>query len=67
METGCRFRRCRKRRQSRKPRYNAKVDYWLRSRLPPHAKGFIDDFQSLQAKLLASHHGLYDESDLTRA
>ena len=40
--------------------YNAKVHYWLRSRFPIHSKDFIDDFQSLQVKLLASYHGLYD-------
>ena len=47
--------------------YNAIVNYWLRSQFPIHAKDFIDDFQSLQVKLLASYHGLYDESDLMRA
>ena len=53
--------------QLHKSCYNAKVNYWLRSQFPVHAKDFIDDFQSLQVKLLASYHGLHDESDLTRA
>ena len=43
------------------------IYYWLRSQFPIHAKDFIDDFQSLQVKLLASYHGLHDESDLMRA
>ena len=53
--------------QLHKSCYNAKVNYWLRSQFPVHAKDFIDDFQSLQVKLLASYHGLHDDSDLTRA
>ena len=47
--------------------YNTKVNYWLRSQFPIHTKGFISDFQILQIKLLASYHGLYDESDLAQA
>jgi len=46
---------------------NAKVNYWLRSQFPILTKDFIADFQSLQVKLVASYHGLYDDSDLARA
>ena len=37
------------------------------TRFPIHAKDFITNFQSFQVKLVASYHGLYDDSDLARA
>ena len=44
--------------------FNEKINYWMRTQFPEHTIGFIDHFKSIQLKLIASYHGVYDQRDL---
>ena len=43
--------------------YNSKVNYWLRAQFPMHVAPFVEDFKQLQARLIASYHGVNDVND----
>ena len=36
----------------------------MRTQFPEHTIGFVDHFKSIQLKLIASYHGIYDQRDL---
>lgn len=43
--------------------FNANINHWLRSQSLIRAQSFVAELQSLQARLVASYHAVYDESD----